>query len=109
MAWLCLVIFLDHCTMSFMEKKYEMPLSLVCTSQDWYQKFTKKVNKNCHKFFVWCKVAKMGEKGFFSQSENHFLHIPADILVSFSVNILFWSLSLSPAWLNIEGWLDFSY
>ena len=46
----------------------------------------------------------MGEKGFFSQSENHFLHIPADILVSFPVNILFWS-----AWLNIEGWQDFSY
>ena len=37
----------------------------------------------------------MGEKGFFSQSENHFLHIPADILVSSPVILLFWSLSLS--------------
>ena len=46
---------------------------------------------------------------FFSQSENHFLNIPADILVSFPVILLFWSLSLSPAWLNIEGRQDFRY
>ena len=71
-------------------------------------KIHKKLNKNCHKICV-VQSSKNGWKGFFSQSENHFLHIPADILVSFPVNILFWSLSLSPAWLNIEGWQDFSY
>ena len=109
MAWLCLVIFLDHCTMSFMEKKYEMPLPLVCNSQDWYQNITKKLNKHFHNFFVCCKVAKMGEKVFFSKSENHFLHIPADILVSFPDILLFWSLSLLPVWLNIEGRQDFRY
>ena len=50
----------------------------------------------------------MGEKVFF-QSENHFLNICADILVSFPVILLFWSLSLSPVWLNIEGRQDFRY
>ena len=29
--------------------------------------------------------------------------------VSFPVILLFWALSLSPVWLNIEGWQDFSY
>ena len=47
---------------------------------------------------MWCKVAKIGENVFFfSQSENHFLNIPADILVSF------------PAILNIKGRQDFRY
>ena len=44
-----------------------------------------------------------------SQSENYFLNIPADILVSFHLILLFWSNSLSPVWLNIEGWQDFRY
>ena len=44
-----------------------------------------------------------------SLSENHFLHIPADILVIFPVILLLWSLSLSPVWLNIEGRQDFRY
>ena len=37
------------------------------------------------------------------------MNIPVDILVSFPVILLFWSLSLSPVWLNIEGWKDFRY
>ena len=52
----------------------------------------------------------MGEKVFFSsQSENHYLHISSNILASFPVILLFWSLSLSPVWLNIEGRQDFRY
>ena len=68
-----------------------------------------KIIKCFHKSANFTGAAKMGEKVFFSQSENHFLHIPADILVSFPVILLFWSLSLSPVWLNIEGQQDFSY
>ena len=99
--------FLDQCTMSFLVKKN-------ITSADLHQsrlvpKNHKKLNKNYCKIFVWCKVAKIGENGFFSQSKNYFLNIPADILVSFSVILLFWSLSLSPVWLNIKGWQDFMY
>ena len=59
---------------------------------------------------MWCKVAKIGENGFFfSQSENHFLNISADILVSFPIILLFCSLSLSPVWLNFKGRQDFRY
>ena len=53
------------------------------------------------------------KKGFFSQSENNFLDIPAgDNLfdwfknVSFPVIILFWALTLSP---NFEGRQDLIY
>ena len=116
MAWLCLVIFVDHCTMSFMEKKYKMPLSLVCSSQDCYQKNHKKLNKKFGKIFRLSKVARAEIQAFnFSVAE------PSKCLQSengppfsfqdceFPCNSLFWSLSLSLVWLNIEGWQDFSY
>ena len=58
----------------------------------------------------------MGEKRVFSQSENHFLHIPAGENwfdrfknVSFPLFLLFWPLSLSPVWPNIEGRQDLIY
>ena len=69
-------------------------------------KIPQKIIQFLHKSINFTGAAKMGEKGFFL---NHFLHIPADILVSFPVILLFWSLSLSPVWLNIEGRQDFSY
>ena len=70
-------------------------------------KIHKKLIEFFHKSVILTVVAKMGEKAFFSQSENHFLHILADILVIFPVILLFWSLSLSHMRLNIEGRQDF--
>ena len=108
MPCLCLIIFLDQCTMSFLVKKINITSAGLHQSR-LVPKNHKKLNKNFCKIFVWCKVAKIGENVFFSQSENHFLNIPADILVSFPVILLFWSLSLSPVWLNIKGWQDFRF
>ena len=70
-------------------------------------KIHKKLIEFFHKGVILTVAAKMGEKAFFSQSENNCLHIPADILVIFPVILLFWSLSLSHMRLNIEGRQDF--
>ena len=54
----------------------------------WFAQVKIGTKKKCRKIFVWCKVAKMGEKVFFFLNLNHILHIPADIFVSFPVIIL---------------------
>ena len=63
--------------MSFLVKKtpnttFTAPVRLRLVS-----KIHKKLIEFFHKSVILTVVAKMGEKAFFSQSENHFLHIPA--------------------------------
>ena len=73
--------------MSFLVKKINITSAGLHQSR-LVPKNHKKLNKNYHKIFVLCKVAKICKNGFFSQSEIHFLNIPADILASFPVILL---------------------
>ena len=41
----------------------------------WFAQVKIGTKKNFHNFFVWCKVAKMDEKGFFSQSLWQSIHL----------------------------------
>ena len=51
--------------MSFLVKKKINITSAGLHQSRLVSKNHKKLNINCHKIFVWCKVAKMGEKVFF--------------------------------------------
>ena len=80
--------------MSFLVKKHQNHFRCSCQAKIGL-KIHKKLIEFFHKSVILTVAAKIGENVFFSQSENHFLNIPADILVSSPVILLFWSLSLS--------------
>ena len=65
MPYLCLIIFLEQCTISFHLKKNKTSPWLACTSQDWYPINHKKINTNWYTIIVWCKRAKKEKIKFF--------------------------------------------